>query len=1082
MLDTRFTHYQYAIIGTVLTTLHAGSVLLTFYPNFNLSLQDTNLSIALKVQVQIQGAEQISSAKITTLHHQLVYRLQNHALDLPSPEHHSDALMVLAESDQIPTIIQIPRQIPRHELIQLMPLEWISNYEKFHTNTSPIQTIESMFERRSDGTVQMTFRPPPTAPKEPPRLSFTYSAMVTAVQTAQEKLPITGFNSKGYPVYPAKLNGHFLWDSPGSGNCDPDCPCWDDWEEDDVEPQQRRKPKKKIPKTPCSHNQPKPPHNPPPTLALLPIYQKELRWIAKNCKIEVLPHIQNSKPPIQPKACMIFSSTSQDYSSNFPDLETQTDPQRKVNRISVRTDHIESTMDSITSQMQQIYQNLQSRISQLDLELRTMLSHRYYGPKFDQKEKEIRKLKAELEQIELERQRPTLFTTSPPLPTISPAFHPFAHMLSPIKPHDPSKLFGITHTLFRNNPLPKPSRSKPHPRPRPEKQPFQPPLSIPKQQRSLYTPLPPQPTPTQAKDKSPMQQYSAQIIPDPFDTDQTSDSNLVVSEDPFESETKSSLESSISSSDSEKSYADITRILMAQPEETEPAQSSRTYPFFEIPSDIEEGPPKASSVPNWPAQPPNDHKPSNGPWFTFDDILAAKWRDRLSQMATWTDLQLLRANATTTSVLRELATRFTGSLIDLFDTLGEYRQLQFVQLPNVSTAFSVIHDQFIGESAVVFEAARRDYLNMKCCSLNSKDLDFHYNDPTLKHVFLASLPEELQPDIQRQLTSLNLTTDNISLGKIFQIAKGCLEKLYEIEFYFSEQEEPTDETVFAQQNSSDDSENDEFQTVFHQQLLSLDTTIPIPSIKLQILPSKFQRPIPAIGLPEPKEPFQDISTKLLKYCPESHTDFHHPNPLWKNPHFFVQLPFKLNEDVNPTKATHPGMSPFDLVLAQKECSQLLAQGLIEPSSSQWLSALLKKNPPSWNNNHTLAVTMLKQIAQNPPPLKLITDGRRILQTDASDESWGTILLEETDGKEHFIAYASGHFFDTKIHYHSVFKEILAVKHGIQKFEYHLIGYHFLVRMDNSAFPNIMNFKGKNVPEKMLLRLKDWFKRRPQPYS
>ena len=59
-----------------------------------------------------------------------------------------------------------------------------------------------------------------------------------------------------------------------------------------------------------------------------------------------------------------------------------------------------------------------------------------------------------------------------------------------------------------------------------------------------------------------------------------------------------------------------------------------------------------------------------------------------------------------------------------------------------------------------------------------------------------------------------------------------------------------------------------------------------------------------------------------------------------------------------------------------------------------LSVLLKKNPPSWNNNHTLAVTTLKQIAQNLPPLKLITDGRWILQTDASDESWGAILLEE----------------------------------------------------------------------------------------
>ena len=96
--------------------------------------------------------------------------------------------------------------------------------------------------------------------------------------------------------------------------------------------------------------------------------------------------------------CMMFSSTSQDYSSNFLALETHTDPQRKVitqpfipsaiiptghledpkpfeavlnwqtqnaraqnetlvdihkkvNHFSLRTDHIESKMDSITSQM-----------------------------------------------------------------------------------------------------------------------------------------------------------------------------------------------------------------------------------------------------------------------------------------------------------------------------------------------------------------------------------------------------------------------------------------------------------------------------------------------------------------------------------------------------------------------------------------------------------------------------------------------------------------------------------------------------------------------------------------------------------
>ncbi|XP_052291791.1 uncharacterized protein LOC127900650 [Citrus sinensis] len=198
--------------------------------------------------------------------------------------------MVLAESDQIPTIIQIPRQIPRHELIKLMPLEWISNYEQFHNNTAPIQTSESMFERCQDGI------------------------------TAQEDLPITGFNSDGYPVYPAKQNGHFLWDVPGSGMCDPNCPCWDDWEEDDdYATTRKKKPKKKKSPVSCHHCDPKPPQGPPPP--------KELKWIAKHCKSETPSPIPLSTPPL---TCMMFSSTSSDYSSSFPPLEIHTDSQQNV--------------------------------------------------------------------------------------------------------------------------------------------------------------------------------------------------------------------------------------------------------------------------------------------------------------------------------------------------------------------------------------------------------------------------------------------------------------------------------------------------------------------------------------------------------------------------------------------------------------------------------------------------------------------------------------------------------------------------------------------------------------------------------
>ncbi|KAK3200664.1 hypothetical protein Dsin_024079 [Dipteronia sinensis] len=59
-------------------------------------------------------------------------------------------------------------------------------------------------------------------------------------------------------------------------------------------------------------------------------------------------------------------------------------------------------------------------------------------------------------------------------------------------------------------------------------------------------------------------------------------------------------------------------------------------------------------------------------------------------------------------------------------------------------------------------------------------------------------------------------------------------------------------------------------------------------------------------LSEIQPPFQVIQQKLFQLCTNSHVEFTHPSPPWKNPEFFVHLPFKLNEDVNPTKATYEG--------------------------------------------------------------------------------------------------------------------------------------------------------------------------------
>ncbi|KAL0282846.1 UNVERIFIED_CONTAM: polyprotein [Sesamum radiatum] len=176
------------------------------------------------------------------------------------------------------------------------------------------------------------------------------------------------------------------------------------------------------------------------------------------------------------------------------------------------------------------------------------------------------------------------------------------------------------------------------------------------------------------------------------------------------------------------------------------------------------------------------------------------------------------------------------------------------------------------------------------------------------------------------------------------------------------------------------------------------------------------------------------------------------------------------------------MTPDDLALAREECSQLLALGLIEPTKSNWacpafyvnkrteqirgkkrlvidykalnhfysminslflrprtsslsalgiqLSKLLKKEPPPWGQAQTMALQKLKQVCQQPLPLKIPSTGHRILQTDASNEFWGAILIEEENGKKHFCGHASGQKRLRKTLPCSL-QRILAIKYGIK---------------------------------------------------
>ena len=401
-----------------------------------------------------------------------------------------------------------------------------------------------------------------------------------------------------------------------------------------------------------------------------------------------------------------------------------------------------------------------------------------------------------MSRIDVEKTRPSLFTQPQPTPVSPPIFETYAPFYTPSRPQQPvyNQFFGFSHF----QPTPQPSSPK---KSKSKVKISEPQPKVPSS--SSTSTIPPEDLPQDIpeplkKDKNPMDQYHYHTVQNHPIQNQSSDSSepeIVVDSNPSESN-PSSLNSSTTSdgtsTDSESEYANITGILMAT-ETADPGASTSTPIVEDHPSD------QASQTDQMPP-PVHAHptKPSSASWFTFDDIPRHKWSARLQEFAAWINLQGTKPNAQPQAVLREFMARSTGSLQDWLESLGEYRQIQFMESP-IGTALNIIHEQFIGEKTASTDADRKDYHQMKCCSLKRHLLDAHYkrmsilfyklngfNEPSLKHVFIASLPSELQPDLQRKLTATNLSIADISLGKIFQMVMLSLDKICEQKEFFKD--------------------------------------------------------------------------------------------------------------------------------------------------------------------------------------------------------------------------------------------------------------------------------------------------------
>ncbi|KAH9780715.1 hypothetical protein KPL71_008185 [Citrus sinensis] len=452
-----------------------------------------------------------------------------------------------------------------------------------------------------------------------------------------------------------------------------------------------------------------------------------------------------------------------------------------------------------------------------------MINNHIWGPKFNKKEAEIRKLKAELSRIDAEKTRPSLFTQPQPTPVSPPFFETYTPFYTPSRPQQPvyNQFFGFSHL----QPTPQPSS--------PRKSQSKVKISEPKPKvpsSSSTSTIPPEDLPQDIpeplkKDKDPMDQYHYHTVQNQsFDS---SEPETVDESNPSESNPSSSNSSENTNetlTDSESEYADITGILMAT-ETADPSPSTSTPIVEDHPSN------QASQIDPMPP-PVHEHstKPSSASWFTFDDIPRHKWSARLQEFAAWIDLQEQSAQDDQTAFL--IAESSDSENISVISTVQTVNHVSTIPRPS-----------------------------LKMSILPSK---FHKPVPVIGFIDTGADTSMIDPSV--------LPSDCWEHhSKLFRAVNG-----------------------------------ETFET-------TLITKKPI----------------------ETPSPYSDISQKFLEFCLENHSQFHHPLPLWKNEQFFIHLPFKLNEDIKPTKASHPGMSPSDLLLAKQECSQLLQQGLIESTNSDW---------------------------------------------------------------------------------------------------------------------------------------------------
>ncbi|KAK1559121.1 hypothetical protein Q3G72_010945 [Acer saccharum] len=408
-----------------------------------------------------------------------------------------------------------------------------------------------------------------------------FQALMIGPVTKEDDIPIHSFEADRSAMYTDKINGHFIWDV-DPNMCDADYECRNNLKDYQTLCQPLRRSHR-----PDDPNSPwiglRPIKNKP-----LPIYDRASQilrsegLLSTEPKTEIpVPSVPSLPPPIP---CYIASN----YDQDFPPLEPSANLEKnrfsrpfvqttkRINRVAHHVSQHDHRFQNLDAVFRDMFTDLQSKIAKLDADLHRYIHHGYFGPKFDKKEKEIRRLKEQLDHMNRDHSNNTtpLYVPKPYPYTQSLIFPTSPPYSLSTRPPDSSHYFKSTGELFRKYP----------------------PLSSP---------------PKKPTRKSSTSQKNKQSMPDHYKPVLYTSRHT-----PSFSET----ESEAVFNDSSHSSWDSTYVT----------------PSYQLVSDTVADLTQEDNIPGR-AQ---STRPTNGPWFNLDDSSLTSWRNKISEMSAWLDLQM----------------------------------------------------------------------------------------------------------------------------------------------------------------------------------------------------------------------------------------------------------------------------------------------------------------------------------------------------------------------------------------------------------------------------------------------------------